>query len=147
MTYAERTELRKTAVGFVFQKVQSAAYLSAEDNIRIVQYIAGRSTAFDPAFQAVLACWASRRDESQASCALGKPAQRVAITRGVANSHAILLADEPTGNLDSENSAAVLRLMKDLNRRPGQTILMITHDPDAAGYADRVVKMRDGCIV
>jgi putative ABC transport system ATP-binding protein len=71
----------------------------------------------------------------------------VAIARGLVNSPTILLADEPTGNLDSGNSADVLSLMKDLNRRPGQTILMITHDSDAAGYADRVVKMRDGCIV
>jgi putative ABC transport system ATP-binding protein len=71
----------------------------------------------------------------------------VAIARALVNSPAILLADEPTGNLDSENSAAVLKLIKDLNRRLGQTILMITHDSDAAAYADRVVKMRDGCIV
>jgi putative ABC transport system ATP-binding protein len=77
----------------------------------------------------------------------GGQQQRVAIARAIVNSPAILLADEPTGNLDSENSAAVLRLMKDLNRRLGQTILMITHDSDAASYADRIVKMRDGCIV
>jgi putative ABC transport system ATP-binding protein len=70
----------------------------------------------------------------------------VAIARGLVNSPAILLADEPTGNLDSENSAAVLKLLKDLNQRLGQTILMITHDSDAAGFGDRVVKMRDGCI-
>jgi putative ABC transport system ATP-binding protein len=57
------------------------------------------------------------------------------------------LADEPNGNLDNETSAAVLRLMKDLNCRQGQTILMIAHDSDAAGYADRVVRMRGGCIV
>jgi putative ABC transport system ATP-binding protein len=63
------------------------------------------------------------------------------------NSPAILLADEPTGNLDSENSAAVLKLMKDLNKRLGQTILMITHDAEAAAYADRLVKMKDGRIV
>ena len=70
-----------------------------------------------------------------------------AIARGIVNSPAILLADEPTGNLDSENSGAVLKLMKDLNQRLGQTILMITHDADAASYADRIVKMRDGRIV
>jgi putative ABC transport system ATP-binding protein len=71
----------------------------------------------------------------------------VAIARGIVNSPGILLADEPAGNLDSENSAAVLRLTKDLNHRLGQTIPMITHDSDVAGYADRVVRMRDGCIV
>ncbi|WP_353069988.1 hypothetical protein RBB75_06900 [Tunturibacter empetritectus] len=71
----------------------------------------------------------------------------MAIARGLLNSPAILLTDEPTGNLDSENSEAVLKLIKDLNRRLGQTILMITHDADAASYADRIVKMRDGRIV
>jgi putative ABC transport system ATP-binding protein len=121
---------------------------SAEDNIRIVQSIADRTTAFDPAFQAVVSLLgiADRMNHKPRALSGGQQ-QRVAIARGIVNSPAILLADEPTGNLDSENSAAVLRLMKDLNRRLGQTILMITHDSDAASYADRVVRMRDGCIV
>jgi len=71
----------------------------------------------------------------------------VAIARGIVNHPAILLADEPTGNLDSQNSAAVLGLLKDLNRKTGQTILMITHDADAASYAGRSVHIRDGRIV
>jgi putative ABC transport system ATP-binding protein len=148
MTNAERTELRKTAVGFVFQKYNLLPTLSAEDNIRIVQYIAGRATAFDPAFQEVLRLLGiADRMKHKPRALSGGQQQRVAIARGIVNSPAILLADEPTGNLDSENSAAVLELMKDLNRRLGQTILMITHDSDAASYADRIVKMRDGCIV
>jgi putative ABC transport system ATP-binding protein len=77
----------------------------------------------------------------------GGQQQRVAIARGIVNKPAILLADEPTGNLDSENSAAVLKLMKDLNQRIGQTILMITHDQDAAAYASRIVHIRDGRII
>jgi putative ABC transport system ATP-binding protein len=148
MTNAERTDLRKTAVGFVFQKYNLLPTLSAEDNIRIVQYIAGRATAFDPGFQEVLRLLGIVDRMSHKPRALsGGQQQRVAIARALVNSPAILLADEPTGNLDSENSAAVLKLIKDLNRRLGQTILMITHDSDAAAYADRVVKMRDGCIV
>jgi putative ABC transport system ATP-binding protein len=71
----------------------------------------------------------------------------VAIARGIVNKPAILLADEPTGNLDSQNSAAVLPVIKDLNERTGQTILMITHDPEAASYASRTVHIRDGRIV
>jgi putative ABC transport system ATP-binding protein len=71
----------------------------------------------------------------------------VAIARAIVNHPAILLADEPTGNLDSENSAAVLDVMRDLNRRLGQTILMITHNPEAAAFAHRTVRMRDGRIV
>ena len=148
MTNSERTDLRKTTVGFVFQKYNLLPTLSAEDNIRIVQYIAGRDTAFDPAFLEVLRLLGiADRMKHKPRALSGGQQQRVAIARGIVNSPAILLADEPTGNLDSENSAAVLGLMKDLNRRLGQTILMITHDSDAASYADRIVKMRDGCIV
>jgi putative ABC transport system ATP-binding protein len=148
MTDSERTDLRKATVGFVFQKYNLLPTLSAEDNIRIVQYIAGRNTAFDPAFLEVLRLLdIEDRMKHKPRALSGGQQQRVAIARGIVNSPAILLADEPTGNLDSENSAAVLNLMKDLNRRVGQTILMITHDSDAASYADRIVKMRDGCIV
>jgi len=148
MTNSERTDLRKTTVGFVFQKYNLLPTLSAEDNIRIVQYVAGRTTAFDPAFLEVLRLLGILdRMKHKPRALSGGQQQRVAIARGIVNSPAILLADEPTGNLDSENSAAVLKLMKDLNRRLGQTILMITHDSDAASYADRIVRMRDGCIV
>ncbi len=140
--------LRKATVGFVFQKYNLLPTLTAEDNIRIVQYIAGRDTAFDPAFLEVLRLLGIEdRMKHKPRALSGGQQQRVAIARGIVNSPAILLADEPTGNLDSENSAAVLGLMKDLNRRLGQTILMITHDSDAASYADRIVRMRDGCIV
>ncbi|HEV8145774.1 MAG TPA: ATP-binding cassette domain-containing protein, partial [Bryobacteraceae bacterium] len=74
----------------------------------------------------------------------GGEQQRVAIARAIVNHPAILLADEPTGNLDTENSNAVLGVMRDLNDRLGQTILMITHNPEAAAFAHRIVKMRDG---
>jgi putative ABC transport system ATP-binding protein len=148
MTNTERTDLRKSSVGFVFQKYNLLPTLTAEDNIRIVQYIAGRKAEFDPAFQAVLRLLGiADRMKHKPRALSGGQQQRVAIARGIVNSPAILLADEPTGNLDSENSAAVLRLMKDLNHRLGQTILMITHDSDAASYSDRIVRMRDGCIV
>jgi putative ABC transport system ATP-binding protein len=148
MTNEARTEMRKTTVGFVFQKYNLLPTLSVEDNIRIVQYIAGRDTAFDPAFREVLELLGiADRLKHKPRALSGGQQQRVAIARGIVNSPAILLADEPTGNLDSENSAAVLRLMKDLNQRLGQTILMITHDAEAAAYADRLVKMKDGRIV
>jgi putative ABC transport system ATP-binding protein len=148
MNDSERTDLRKTTVGFVFQKYNLLPTLSAEDNIRIVQYIAGRGTVFDPAFLEVLRLLdIADRMKHKPRALSGGQQQRVAIARGIVNSPAILLADEPTGNLDSVNSAAVLNLMKDLNHRLGQTILMITHDSDAASYADRIVRMRDGCIV
>jgi putative ABC transport system ATP-binding protein len=148
MSAIERTNLRKTTVGFVFQKYNLLPTLTAEDNIKIVQYIGGRNTGFDPGFQEILSLLGiADRLKHKPRALSGGQQQRVAIARAIVNSPAILLADEPTGNLDSENSAAVLKLMKDLNRRLGQTILMITHDADAAGYADRIVRMKDGRIV
>jgi putative ABC transport system ATP-binding protein len=77
----------------------------------------------------------------------GGEQQRVAIARALATRPAILLADEPTGNLDTANSLAVLKLLRDLNERLGQTILMITHNTEAAEYGHRIVHMRDGLIV
>ena len=148
MNNAERTELRKTTVGFVFQKYNLLPTLTAEDNIKIVEYIGGRSTEFTPEFREVLRLLGIEdRMQHKPRALSGGQQQRVAIARGIVNKPAILLADEPTGNLDSQNSAAVLKLMKDLNQRTGQTILMITHDPEAASYASRSVQMRDGRIV
>jgi putative ABC transport system ATP-binding protein len=148
MTNAERTELRKTTVGFVFQKYNLLPTLTAEDNIKLVEYIGGRSTAFTPEFQEVLNLLGILdRMKHKPRALSGGQQQRVAIARGIVNKPAILLADEPTGNLDSKNSAAVLAVLKDLNEHTGQTILMITHDPEAAGYASRSVHIRDGQIV
>src|SRR5271167_3018233 len=148
MNNRERTDLRKGTVGFVFQKYNLLPTLSAEDNIKIVEYIGGRSTTFTPEFQEVLKLLGIQdRMKHKPRALSGGQQQRVAIARGIVNKPAILLADEPTGNLDSQNSAAVLGLIKDLNQRTGQTILMITHDPDAASYASRSVHIRDGRIV
>jgi putative ABC transport system ATP-binding protein len=135
-------------VGFVFQKYNLLPTLSAEDNIKIVEYIGGRSTEFTPEFMDVLKLLGiDDRLKHKPRALSGGQQQRVAIARGIVNHPAILLADEPTGNLDSQNSAAVLKLLKDLNERTGQTILMITHDAEAAAYASRSVHIRDGRIV
>jgi putative ABC transport system ATP-binding protein len=148
MTNAQRTDLRKTTVGFVFQKYNLLPTLTAEDNIKIVEYIGGRSMEFTPEFREVLKLLGIMdRMKHKPRALSGGQQQRVAIARGIVNKPAILLADEPTGNLDSQNSAAVLGLLKDLNQRTGQTILMITHDAEAASYAGRSVHMRDGRIV
>jgi len=148
MSNQQRTDLRKTTVGFVFQKYNLLPTLSAEDNIKIVEYIGGRSTTFTPEFEEVLRLLGIQdRMKHKPRALSGGQQQRVAIARGIVNKPAILLADEPTGNLDSQNSAAVLGLIKDLNERTGQTILMITHDPEAASYASRTVHIRDGRIV
>ncbi|HXE07103.1 MAG TPA: ABC transporter ATP-binding protein, partial [Acidobacteriaceae bacterium] len=148
MSNSQRTELRKGTVGFVFQKYNLLPTLTAEDNIKIVEYIGGRSTEFTPEFVEVLKLLGiADRMKHKPSKLSGGQQQRVAIARAVVNHPAILLADEPTGNLDSQNSTAVLGLLKDLNQRLGQTILMITHDREAASYAGRSVHIRDGRIV
>jgi putative ABC transport system ATP-binding protein len=145
MSEGDRTNLRKSTVGFVFQKYNLLPTLSAADNIAIARDIAGKGSVLDPQFQDVLKLLgiASRLDHKPRAMSGGEQ-QRVAIARAIVNHPAILLADEPTGNLDTENSTAVLNLMQDLNKRLGQTILMITHNPEAAQFAHRTVKMRDG---
>jgi putative ABC transport system ATP-binding protein len=145
MTNAERTRLRRDTVGFVFQKYNLLPTLTAEDNIKIVQYIGNHATEFDASFQEVLGLLAiGDRMKHKPRALSGGQQQRVAIARAIVNHPAILLADEPTGNLDSQNSVAVLKLLRSLNERLGQTILMITHDEEAASYAHRRVHMRDG---
>ena len=146
---ARRTELRRTAVSFVFQKFNLLPNLSARDNIRTALHIAGKPmNQFEDELRNVLDLLgiAGRLDHRPAEMSGGEQ-QRVAIARALATKPAILLADEPTGNLDSANSLAVLNLLRDLNRRLGQTILMITHNTEAAAFGHRTVHMRDGQIV
>ena len=148
MTDSERTELRKTTVGFVFQKYNLLPTLTAADNIAIARDIAGRGHEPDPQFQESLKLLGIEgRLHHKPRALSGGEQQRVAIARAIVNHPAILLADEPTGNLDTENSNIVLDLLRNLNDRLGQTILMITHNPEAAAYGNRTVRMRDGCIV
>ncbi|MBV9505893.1 MAG: ABC transporter ATP-binding protein [Acidobacteriia bacterium] len=147
MTGAERTRLRKKTVGFVFQRFNLLPNLTARDNIAVARHIAGMDNKPDPRFAEVLELLGiARRLDHKPNALSGGEQQRVAIARAVVNRPAILLADEPTGNLDSENSEAVLELLKDLNEEFGQTVLMITHNPDAAAYGHQVVHMRDGRI-
>jgi putative ABC transport system ATP-binding protein len=148
MTEAERTDLRKTTVGFVFQKYNLLPTLTAADNIEIARDIAQQKGPLDPKFEEILNLLGLKgRLHHKPRALSGGEQQRVAIARAIVNHPAILLADEPTGNLDTENSEAVLGLLRDLNTRLGQTILMITHNPEAAAYAHRTVTMRDGRVV
>jgi putative ABC transport system ATP-binding protein len=148
MSESDRTNLRKKSVGFVFQKYNLLPTLTARDNIEIARHIAGRNGAEEPWFAEVLSLLGiSQRLGHKPRALSGGEQQRVAIARAIVNRPAILLADEPTGNLDTENSNAVLKLLRDLNDRLGQTVLMITHNPEAAAYGHRMVTMRDGRIV
>lgn len=148
MTDADRTRMRKRSVGFVFQKFNLLPNLTARHNIAVARFIAGKTGPLDPQFEEVLRSLgvAERLDHKPAALSGGEQ-QRIAIARAIVNRPAILLADEPTGNLDSENSTAVLEVLRDLNRRLGQTVLMITHNPEAAAYGHSIVHMRDGRIV
>ncbi|HTS31781.1 MAG TPA: ABC transporter ATP-binding protein [Bryobacteraceae bacterium] len=148
LTDAGRTNLRKRTVGFVFQKFNLLPNLTARDNIAVARYIAGTDSKPDPQFEEALrALSIANRLDHKPSALSGGEQQRVAIARAIVNHPAILLADEPTGNLDTENSKAVLEILRDLNERLGQTILMITHNPEAAQYGHRIVIMRDGRIM
>ena len=148
LTDEGRTELRKKTVGFVFQKYNLLPTLSARDNIEIARSIAHRTGPREAWFADALKLLGldSRLDHKPRALSGGEQ-QRVAIARAIVNHPAILLADEPTGNLDTKNSDAVLNLLRQLNKQIGQTILMITHNPEAAEFADRTVHMRDGQIV
>jgi putative ABC transport system ATP-binding protein len=144
----DRTRLRKSKIGFVFQKFNLLPTLSARSNIEIASDIAGLGppdAAFLQKITAMLGI--DKRLEHRPNELSGGEQQRVALARALINRPAIVLADEPTGNLDSKSSSIVLNMLRQSNKDLGQTVLMITHNPEAAAYGDRIVHMRDGEIV
>jgi putative ABC transport system ATP-binding protein len=145
---AERTHMRRRKIGFVFQKFNLLPTLDARSNIEIARDIAGNGN-FDVAhFNRICDLLGlDKRLTHRPSELSGGEQQRVALARALVNRPSIVLADEPTGNLDSKNSAIVLGMLRQSNHELGQTVLMITHNPEAAAYADRVIHMRDGEIV
>jgi putative ABC transport system ATP-binding protein len=144
----ERTRLRKSKIGFVFQKFNLLPTLSARSNIEIAVDIAGLGRP-DPAYMNKITgmLGIAQRLEHRPNELSGGEQQRVALARALVNRPAIVLADEPTGNLDSKSSGIVLDMLRQSNEDLGQTVLMITHNPEAASYGDRIVHMRDGQIV
>jgi len=146
---AERTRLRKHRIGFVFQKFNLLPTLSAMGNIEIAYEVSGRKEPMDRAYLDHLSEILSIRGrlKHRPSELSGGEQQRVAIARALITRPSIVLADEPTGNLDSRNSDAVLHMLQRSNRELGQTTLMITHNPEAAAIARRILYMRDGEIV
>jgi putative ABC transport system ATP-binding protein len=146
---AERTSMRKRKIGFVFQKFNLLPTLDARSNILIAEDIAGRKGKNDAAYLAKITdlLGLTKRLHHRPSELSGGEQQRVALARALVNKPAIVLADEPTGNLDSQNSKIVLSMLRQSNRELGQTVMMITHNPEAAGYGDRIIHMRDGQIV
>jgi len=148
LTDAERTRLRQRKIGFVFQKFNLLPTLSARANIELAQEISGTGAA-DPAYFAKICdlLGLSKRLDHRPSELSGGEQQRVALARALINRPAVILADEPTGNLDSRNSEIVLGMLRKSNQEFGQTVLMITHNPEAARVGDRIIHMRDGQLV
>jgi putative ABC transport system ATP-binding protein len=147
MNDAARTALRRRKVGFVFQRFNLLPTLDAYHNIVLAQHIHG--DGFDPHRFEVVANLLGLTDrlKHKPSELSGGEQQRVAIARAIISEPKVVLADEPTGNLDSKSSDAVLSLLRQLNKDFGQTIIMITHNPEAASYGHRVLHMRDGRVV
>ncbi|TQS28740.1 ABC transporter ATP-binding protein [Microbispora sp. KK1-11] len=141
------TLLRRERVGFIFQAFNLLPTLTAEQNIRLPLEIAGRQAdqaLFDRVIETVGLRDRLRHKPSELS---GGQQQRVAVARALISKPQVIFADEPTGNLDSRSGAEVLAFLRRSVRELGQTIVMVTHDPVAASYADRVVFLRDGLLV
>jgi putative ABC transport system ATP-binding protein len=146
---AERTRLRRAHIGFVFQRFNLLPTISAEANIELAHEIAGTGKPLDRALLKHLTemLRIDGRLDHRPNELSGGEQQRVALARALITRPAIVLADEPTGNLDTQNSDAVLEMLRASGRELGQTVLMITHNPEAATIADRILHMRDGQIV
>lgn len=146
---ARRTALRKSKIGFVFQKFNLLPTLDALTNISIAHDIGGKNGVMDGDYfdKIVELLGLKGRLHHRPSELSGGEQQRVALARALINRPALILADEPTGNLDTKNSSIVLNMLRQSNQEFGQTVLMITHNPEAAAVGDRIIHMRDGEIV
>src|SRR6202171_4202823 len=145
---AKRTDIRRRKIGFVFQRFNLFPTLTAEGNLRLAERIHGNGGDDPGRRREVLKLLGLEDKLHHKPLELsGGEQQRVALARAVVTRPAIVLADEPTGNLDTENSALVLKMFRELNDRFNQTIIMITHNPEAAAACQRVIQMRDGHIV
>ena len=143
-----RTEFRRRRMGFVFQGYNLLPTLTARDNIELARQIYGNGKRGETRVQEILTLLGlQNKMDHKPSELSGGEQQRVAVARAVINSPSLLLADEPTGNLDSDNSQRVLDVLQELNLQYGQTIIMITHDSEVASTASRIIEMRDGRIL
>jgi putative ABC transport system ATP-binding protein len=144
------TSIRRDKVGFVFQKFNLLPTLTAQANIDVARHIHGTTgkAGYDQHLAEILQLLMIENKMGRRPSELsGGEQQRVAIARAVANKPAILLADEPTGSLDTKNSEIVLNMFRELNRRFKQTIILVTHNPELVTFTDRLIEMRDGVIV
>jgi putative ABC transport system ATP-binding protein len=145
----ERTRVRATQMGFVFQQFNLVPTLTAEENVALAAEYAGvkGSKAKEIAREALALVGLEDRGSHRPTELSGGEQQRVALARALVNKPTLVLADEPTGNLDSGRSAEILALFRQFNRQQGQTFIIVTHDAEVASACDRVIHMRDGLIV
>jgi len=147
ITDAKRTDIRRRKIGFVFQRFNLFPTLTAEGNLKLAEKIhSGNGGSPERRLEVLRLLKLESRMHHKPLEMSGGEQQRVALARAVINRPAIILADEPTGNLDSENSEIVLNMFRELNDKFGQTIIMITHNPEAAAVCTRNIQMRDGQI-
>jgi putative ABC transport system ATP-binding protein len=148
ITDAQRTDIRRRKIGFVFQRFNLFPTLTADGNLKLAEKIhTGNGGGSAERRREVLSLLKLEGKMNHKPLELsGGEQQRVALARAVVNNPAIILADEPTGNLDTENSQIVLDMFSELNQRLNQTIIMITHNPEAAANCTRIIRMKDGLI-
>ncbi|PIS47878.1 MAG: macrolide ABC transporter ATP-binding protein [Elusimicrobia bacterium CG08_land_8_20_14_0_20_51_18] len=142
----QRSVLRRQAAGFVFQSFNLLPRLSAQENVKLPMLYLGKNQKEASAKAAELlekVGLADKRENSILELSGGER-QRVGIARALANEPEMLFADEPTGNLDSVNSAEIMKMLAELNKKGGMTVIMVTHDSKLASLTDRIVKIKDG---
>jgi putative ABC transport system ATP-binding protein len=144
---AALTKLRRDKLGFVFQFFNLIPVLTAEENMTLPLSIAGRKPDAEWVGRLVDKVGLGDRLTHRPAELSGGQQQRVAVARALASRPAVVFADEPTGNLDSKASEEVLELLRSSVDELGQTVVMVTHDPEAASYADRLIVLRDGLVV
>lgn len=148
MSKDERADIRCQKIGFVFQGFNLLARTSALENVELPMLYAGLETSerHQRAMEALAAVGLAGREQNHPNQLSGGQQQRVAVARSLVNNPALILADEPTGNLDSRTSVEVMEIFQRLNRERGITLVLVTHEPDIAQYAQRVVVFKDGKI-
>lgn len=148
MSKDERADIRCQKIGFVFQGFNLLSRTSALENVELPMLYAGIETPerHQRALEALAAVGLAGREQNHPNQLSGGQQQRVAVARALVNNPALILADEPTGNLDSRTSVEVMEIFQRLNRERGITLVLVTHEPDIADYAQRVVVFKDGKI-
>ncbi|MDH5235763.1 MAG: ABC transporter ATP-binding protein [Gemmatimonadota bacterium] len=142
-----RAKLRGEKVGFIFQSFQLIPTLTAQENVQVPLELRGDDDAAERARGLLTRVGLGDRRDHYPNQLSGGEQQRVAIARAFANQPRILFADEPTGNLDGTTGARIVELLDELNRESGATVVIVTHDLDLAGHAERIIRLADGAVV